>query len=122
MILLGLGFGLPLGFIDAEALDAVPAERAGAASGVLNLFRIGSEAVFVAVYAAILAAVVTATLPGTQGELTASGAPGHPWVYYDGLVTVALIMVGLVAVLGLAFAALTRSARKTTYLAEVERR
>ena len=63
MVLLGLGFGLPLGFVDAETLAAVPSERAGAASGVINLLRIGSEAVFVAAYAAILAAIVTTTLP-----------------------------------------------------------
>lgn len=109
MVLLGLGFGLPLGFVDAEALDAVPPERAGAASGVLNLFRIGSEAVFVAAYAALLAAVVTGALPGRAGELTASGAPGHPWVYYDGLALAALAMVGLVVLLGAGFVALARA-------------
>ncbi|MGP9724513.1 MFS transporter [Corynebacterium sp. AOP40-9SA-29] len=110
MVLLGLGFGLPLGFVDAEALAAVPPERVGAASGVLNLFRIGSEAVFVAAFAAILAAVVTSSLPGAAGELTASGAPGHPWIYHDGLVAAALVMVGLVLVLGLAFILLIRAA------------
>lgn len=110
MVLLGLGFGLPLGFVDAEALAAVPPERVGAASGVLNLFRIGSEAVFVAAFAAILAAVVTSSLPGAAGELTASGAPGHPWIYHDGLVVAALVMVGLVLVLGLAFVLLIRAA------------
>ena len=121
MILLGLGFGLPLGFVDAEALAAVPAERAGAASGVINLFRIGSEAVFVAAYAAILAAVITSALPGAAGQLTASGAPGQPWAYQGGLVAAALTMIVIVAVLGIAFFTLSRAAdRKNASLEEVE--
>lgn len=110
MALLGAGFGLPLGFVDAEALAAVPAERAGAASGVINLFRIGGEAVFVALYAAILAGVVTAALPGPAGQLTASGAPGHPGIYREGLVAAGGSMLVLVAVLGAAFVILRRRA------------
>lgn len=113
MILLGLGFGLPLGLVDAEALAAVPAERAGAASGVINLFRIGSEAIFVAAYAAILATVITAALPGATGQLIASGGSGYPWVYYNGLTAAALAMIGLVVVLGITFLALNRAARRT---------
>lgn len=112
MILLGLGFGLPLGFVDAEALAAVPAERAGAASGVINLFRIGAEAVFLAAYAAILAAVITTTLPGAAGELIASGGPGEPWIYRSGLMAAAGTMIALVALAGIAFAALTRAANR----------
>lgn len=117
MILLGLGFGLPLGFVDAEALAAVPAERAGAASGVINLFRIGSEAVFVAAYAAILAAVITTTLPGTTGELIASGSPGEPWIYHSGLMAAAGTMIGLVAIAGVTFLALTRAANRSAVTA-----
>lgn len=112
MILLGLGFGLPLGFVDAEALAAVPGERVGAASGVLNLFRIGSEAAFVAVYAAVLTAVVTASIPGAAGQLVASGAPEHPWAYHGGLVVVSLVMAGLILVLGLTFLVLSHTAAR----------
>lgn len=112
LLLLGLGFGLPLGFVDAQALAAVPSERAGAASGVLNLFRIGSEAVFVAAYAAILSAVVTAHLPGAAGELTASGTPGHPWAYREGLVTAGLVMMVVVLLLGAVFVLLSRAASR----------
>ncbi|MGJ0184967.1 MFS transporter [Corynebacterium glyciniphilum] len=114
MVLLGLGFGLPLGFVDAEALAAVPSERAGAASGVINLLRIGSEAVFVAAYAAILAAIVTTTLPGNAGQLVASGGTGHPWIYHDGLVAAALTMIGLVALLGIAFVLIHRVSVRTS--------
>lgn len=123
MVLLGAGFGLPLGFVDAEALAAVPATRAGAASGVINLFRIGSEAVFVAAYAAILSAAVTATLPGPAGQVIASGGIGHPWVYRDGLVVAAVVMIALVTGLGIALVALTRAASRgaeTPTPAEVE--
>jgi hypothetical protein len=108
MVLLGLGFGLPLGFVDAEALAAVPADKSGAASGVLNLLRIGSEAVFVALFAAILSAVVTAVLPADAGRAVAAGAAGHPWEYYRGLVPASLAMVVLIAVIGVAFWVLER--------------
>lgn len=113
MIMLGLGFGLPLGFVDAEALAAVPAERAGAASGVINLFRIGSEAVFVAAYAAILAAVITTALPGTAGQLIAAGGPGEPWIYRNGLIAASLTMIALVLLLAIAFRTLSSTARRT---------
>lgn len=112
MILLGLGFGLPLGIVDAEALAAVPAERAGAASGVINLFRIGSEAVFVAAYAAILAAVITTALPGTAGEQIAAGGSGEPLIYQGGLTAVAGTMIVLVALAGIAFAFLAGAANR----------
>jgi predicted MFS family arabinose efflux permease len=108
MVLLGLGFGLPLGFVDAEALAAVPADKSGAASGVLNLLRIGSEAVFVALFAAILSAVVTAVLPADAGRAVAAGAAGHPWEYYRGLVPASLARVVLIAVIGVAFWVLER--------------
>ncbi|WP_342344065.1 MFS transporter [Agromyces archimandritae] len=118
MILLGLGFGLPLGIVDAEALAAVPAERAGAASGVINLFRIGSEAVFVALFAVILATVVTTALPGRSGQLVASGEHGHPWIYHDGLLAAGITMIGIVIVLGIVFFALTRAVSRTPALGE----
>lgn len=111
MILLGLGFGLPLGFVDAEALAAVPAERAGAASGVVNLLRIGSEALFVGLYGAVLAAVVTSSRPGSDGQVIASGGTGAPWVYREGFSAAALTMTGLVLLAGLAVLVLARSAR-----------
>lgn len=108
MVLLGLGFGLPLGFVDAEALAAVPAERAGAASGVVNLLRIGSEALFVALYAAVLATVITRRLTGEAGQAIAAGGAGDPWLYRDGFVTAAFAMTGLVLLVGVAFVALVR--------------
>lgn len=112
MILLGVGFGLPLGFVDAQALAAVPADRAGSASGVINLLRIGSEALFVAVYAAILSAVVTGRLPGPAGELIASGLPGQPWIYRSGLLAAGGVMLVLVGLAALTFVLLARAGRR----------
>ena len=69
-----LGFGLPIGLVDGEALASVPAERTGTAAGVLNLFRNGGEAVLVASYAWLLTYFVTASMPGNpQADATAAG-------------------------------------------------
>lgn len=114
MVFLGLGFGLPLGFVDAEALAAVPEGRAGAASGVLNLFRVGSEAVFVAVFAAVVSTVVTGRLPGRAGESVAAGAPGHAEVYRSGFATASVVMLVTVLLLAVAFVLLDRAARHRT--------
>lgn len=112
MVFLGLGFGLPLGFVDAEALSAVPDDRVGAASGVINLFRVGSEAVFVALFAAVVSVVVTGRIPGDTGESVAAGAPGHADVYRAGFATAAAVMLVLLVLLSLAFVLLDRRGRK----------
>ncbi|WP_418002712.1 MFS transporter [Mycobacterium sp. PDNC021] len=79
MILCGLGFGIPLGFVDGEALSHIPPDRAGSAAGVFNLMRIGSEAVFVAAYGGAIAALITSRVADpAAAEQTAAGASGHP--------------------------------------------
>lgn len=109
MFLTGLGFGLPIGLIDAEALAAVPADRAGTAAGVLNFVRIGSEAVFVAVYGTALSWLVHLHLPDSDAaERTAAGAPGHPAAYADSLAPILVGMAVLVSVVALAVALLHR--------------
>lgn len=50
MVLIGFGFGLPVGLVDGEALALVTAHASGTAAGIINFFRIGSEAIFVAIY------------------------------------------------------------------------
>jgi len=98
MVLLGLGFGLPIGLVDGHALSVVPAERGGTAAGLLNFFRIGSEAVFVAGYAVVLAAVVGSKLTGPAADDTAAGQFGHPDVYHSAFaVTVGVLIALLVA-------------------------
>ncbi|WP_238559003.1 MFS transporter [Rhodococcus rhodnii] len=96
MILLGFGFGLPIGLVDGHALAVVPPEQTGRAAGVLNFCRIGSEAAFVAAYAFVLSSVVDHRLMGTAAAETAAGMPGHADVYADAF---AVTVGGVVAVL-----------------------
>ena len=81
MILLGLGFGLPIGLIDGHALKVVPSERSGTAAGVLNFFRVGSEAIFVAGYAFLVSVLIGRKLSGEAAASTVAGRPSHPDVY-----------------------------------------
>lgn len=113
MILAGAGFGLPLGVVDGSALSFVPAERSGTAAGLLNFFRIGSEALFVALYAVVLTAAVRAQ-PGTVGiaDQVAAGQPGHGDVYTQALTPVLWGIGVVVVLLGVSFVALYRRAVK----------
>ncbi|SNT18339.1 MFS transporter [Rhodococcoides kyotonense] len=98
MLLLGLGFGLPIGLVDGEALASVPAHSSGTAAGVLNLFRIGSEALFVAGYAWLLTILVKASMPNDpRADATAAGIPGFPYEYAHAFHQVAAILAVLVA-------------------------
>ncbi|OYO10308.1 putative MFS family arabinose efflux permease [Propionibacteriaceae bacterium ES.041] len=103
MILIGLGFGLPLGIVDGEALSQVPVSSSGTAAGLLNLARIGSEAVAVAAYAAALAGLVRGRIadPGLADRVAAGGSGGAA-AYADALHTVALIAAAVVFLLGAA--------------------
>lgn len=102
MVLLGLGFGLPIGLVDGHALSVIPAQRAGTAAGLLNFFRIGSEAVFVAGYALILSTVVGAQLSGAAADDTSAGQFGHPDVYRTAFVTTVGVLIALLAILTVA--------------------
>ena len=55
LFVIGVGMGLHAGAIDNLALSSVGASKSGFAAGVLNCFRLGSEAVGVAVYGALMA-------------------------------------------------------------------
>ncbi|ALJ19610.1 hypothetical protein AOA12_06670 [Microbacterium sp. No. 7] len=78
MLLVGAGFGVTIGLVDGQAIGAVPAHRSGAAAGVLNFMRLGSEAVVIAVFAAAIAVLVGLRIadPSTAADV-AGGAPGH---------------------------------------------
>lgn len=104
MVLLGLGFGLPVGLVDGHALAVVPRARAGTAAGLLNFFRIGSEALFVAGYAAVLSLAVGTRLSGSAAEETAAGQFGHPDVYRAAFATTVGVLVGLLVLLTVAIA------------------
>ena len=96
MLLVGLGFGLPIGLVDGHALEVVPRERTGTAAGVLNFFRVGSEALFVAAYAFMLNLKIQQQLSGDAATSTAAGQPGHPDVYVEAFGASALTLAVLV--------------------------
>jgi predicted MFS family arabinose efflux permease len=99
MILLGFGFGFPIGLVDGEALAAVAARSSGTAAGVLNFMRLGSEAVVVGAYAAVLAALLRSHISNPAvAEMTAAGAPGHGGTYADAFHLVVIAMAILTAV------------------------
>ncbi|NLU82682.1 MFS transporter [Rhodococcus sp. HNM0569] len=102
MVLLGLGFGLPIGLVDGHALAVVPAERTGTAAGLLNFFRIGSEAVFVAGYAFVLSTVVGHHLTGAAAQDTSAGQPGNAEVYRTAFTTTITGVIGLLVAITVA--------------------
>ncbi|MGX2972856.1 MFS transporter [Helicobacter sp. T3_23-1059] len=55
LFIVGVGMGLHAGAIDNLALSSVEEGKSGFAAGVLNCFRLGSEAVGVALYGALMA-------------------------------------------------------------------
>lgn len=96
MLLLGFGWGLPVGLIDGEALAAVRPAAAGAAAGVLNFARLGSETLAVAGFAAALSSLlVGATGDTALAYSAAAGGPGAAAPYAD---TFRLLMVILAVV------------------------
>lgn len=98
MVLLGFGFGLPIGLVDGHALQVIPPERTGTAAGLLNFFRIGSEAVFVAGYALVLSSLIGRTLTGDAAAATAAGQSGHPDAYASAFTTTMFILAALVVI------------------------
>ncbi|OZC50233.1 MFS transporter [Rhodococcus sp. WWJCD1] len=112
MILVGLGFGLPIGLVDGEALAAVPPHSSGTAAGVLNLFRIGSEAIAVAGYAWLLAFLIRGRVSNKiDADAAASGQPGFADAYAHAFTEVIALVVVAVAVIAAAIIALSRTAR-----------
>ncbi len=99
MILLGSSFGLPLGLLDGAAQDAAPVRSSGAAAGIMNFLRLGSEAVVVGVYAAVMAALIASRVSDHDiAEQIAAGAAGHASVYAHAFVIGQLaIIVAVVA-------------------------
>jgi MFS family permease len=117
--LVGLGFGLSLGLIDAEALTTVPAAQSGTAAGILNFFRMGSEAVFVALYGVILYRGVASQLPdASSAQRIASGVGGHPGTYAHAFHTTVATLITLLAITITAIAALTARRRSTSPMPE----
>lgn len=112
---LGLGWGMTIGLVDGEALAAVPAHLAGTAAGLLNLFRVGSEAITVGAYSAILALLIGHHLSNPAAAASAAaGHPGHASAYASALHTMLLAIAVLVALVIAAVWLLHRSANHPT--------
>jgi hypothetical protein len=100
---LGLGWGMSIGLVDGEALAAVPGHLAGTAAGLLNLFRVGSEAITVGLYSAVLTVLIGHHLSDpAAADSVAAGHPGHPGAYASALHTMLLAIVVLVALVTVA--------------------
>ncbi|MFJ3407861.1 MFS transporter [Promicromonospora sp. NPDC090134] len=116
LVLLGVSMGLPLGFVDGEAMGAVPAQFSGTASGVLNFLRLGGETVAVGGYAALMGALVAREVdrPDLANRI-ASGEPGNADIYATAFGQAQFGIIGVVT-LGIVIIALlhraTRSARR----------
>jgi predicted MFS family arabinose efflux permease len=97
LVLLGLGFGLPVGLVDGEAIASAGPRHSGTAAGVLNFLRVGSEAVSVGVYGGVIAALIALALPAAQAARVAAGQPGHAADYATALHSMLIAMAILVA-------------------------
>jgi hypothetical protein len=82
MILLGFGFGIPVGLVDGAAIGSVPRESSGTAAGVLNFLRLGSEAVAIGFYAAAIHWVISGLVSDpVVADQIAAGGTGHGEIY-----------------------------------------
>lgn len=54
LLLVGTGMGLSAGLVDGIALSIVQPSETGRAAGILNTFRLGSEAIAVAIYGSLM--------------------------------------------------------------------
>jgi EmrB/QacA subfamily drug resistance transporter len=95
--LAGIGFGLTMPASTTAALDRVPVDKTGVASGVLNTFRQLGGALGIAIVGAIVAGSVGDQLPGDPGFGSAFITGTHN----------GLLVVGIIALVGAAVAALT---------------
>ncbi len=99
-MLLGIGIALTMSPMTSAAMNAVPVQKAGIASGVLSMFRMVGGSLGIAVTGAIF-----------QGAVGGSSfASASPQEFVDGL-SVAMTVSAFVAVIGAVFAALTIRAR-----------
>src|SRR5204863_6670216 len=90
--LLGIGIALTMSPMTSAAMNAVPVEKAGIASGVLSMFRMVGGSLGVAVTGAIF-----------QGSVGASFADASPPQFVDGLgraMRVCSVVAALGAVIG----------------------
>jgi MFS family permease len=98
-MLLGIGIALTMSPMTSAAMNAVPVEKAGIASGVLSMFRMVGGSLGVAVTGAIFQAAAGRSFEGAS-----------PQDFVDGL-GLAMLVSGVVALAGAVIAALTIRAK-----------
>ncbi len=99
-MLLGIGIAMTMSPMTSAAMNAVPVQKAGIASGVLSMFRMVGGSLGIAVTGAIF-----------QGAVGGSFETAGPQDFVDAL-GVAMEVSGFVALLGAAVAALAIRARQ----------
>jgi EmrB/QacA subfamily drug resistance transporter len=100
-MLLGIGIAMTMSPMTSAAMNAVPVDKAGIASGVLSMFRMVGGSLGIAVTGAIF-----------QGAVGGSSfESASPQDFVDAL-SVAMTVSGLVAVVGAVFAAATIRAKR----------
>jgi MFS family permease len=80
LLLVGAGFGLAAGLVDGLALHTVPEEKSGMAAGLVNTFRLGSEAIAVSLYGSTLASFLGDRLRVRLLELESDGDIVRRWI------------------------------------------
>jgi MFS family permease len=80
LLLVGIGMGLSAGLVDGLALQTVPEQKAGMAAGLLNTFRLGSEAIAVALYGSLLATLLGDRLHNSLSGLAQDGQTLKRWI------------------------------------------
>ncbi|WP_167371917.1 MFS transporter [Xenorhabdus beddingii] len=71
LLLVGAGMGLSAGLVDGIALSVVTQKEVGRAAGILNTFRLGSEAIAVAIYGSLMSTGIyqaLASQPASVGQ------------------------------------------------------
>lgn len=71
LLLIGVGIGLPWGLMDAMAVEGMPPDRVGMATGLFNTVRISADGVAIALAGALLAGLI-------HRELAAAAATPLP--------------------------------------------
>jgi len=80
LLLTGSGMGLSAGLVDGMALSTVPEQKVGMAAGLLNTFRLGSEAIAVAFYASLLATFIDKYLHHILSDLANDAVTLKRWI------------------------------------------
>jgi len=62
MLMGGIAMGLSFGTVDGVALSIIPEEKSGMAAGLLNTFRLGSEAIAITIFASVFTSTLYANL------------------------------------------------------------